>query len=150
MSKKILSLLGIIIGFAFVLIGILSFSGALGGNTSYPGSAPYSYDSGYASFGADYYTYSVNNTAETASAARTTAGNLNDIANFLKIFCGLFSICFGLLIVCCFGIYRAGLKEIGNKIPDETALVEAEEVVSEETAEVIVEEASTEEVATEE
>ena len=57
MNKKTLSLVGMIIGCVFVLIGILSLSGAVGGNTSYPSSAPYSYDSGYASFGGDYYTY---------------------------------------------------------------------------------------------
>ena len=142
MSKKTLSLVGIIVGFAFILIGILSFSGALGGNTSHPSSAPYSYDSGYASFGADYYTYSVNNTAETARAARTTASNLDDIADFIKNFCGLFSICFGLAIVCCFAIYRAGLKETDCKVADEVNLVESEKNTTEE---IVVEKVITEE-----
>ena len=138
MNKKTLSLVGMIVGFVFVLVGILSLSGALGGNTSYPGSAPYSYDSGYASFGGDYYTYSVNNAAETASAARTTARNLEEIAVFLKVFCGLFAICFGVVIVCCFGIYREGLKERETTV--ETISVEAEEVVAEETEEIVAEE----------
>lgn len=148
MNKKILSLVGMIVGFVFVLIGILSLSGALGGNASYPGSAPYSYESGYATFGGDYYTYSVNNTAETASAARTTANNLRDIADFLKMFCGLFSICFGAVIVCCFGIYRSGLKETEITVATETTSVETEEVVAEETEEVAAEE--TEEIVAEE
>ncbi len=153
MNKKTLSLVGMIVGFVFVLVGILSLSGALGGNTSYPGSAPYSYDSGYATFGADYYTYTVNNGAETASAARTTASNLGDIADFLKVFCGLFSMCFGAVIVCCFGIYRAGLKEAEIKVAVEETVAEeivaeeipAEEVVTEETEEVVAEEVASEE-----
>jgi hypothetical protein len=47
--KKMLSVIGLIIGLAFVVVGILSVSGALGGSTSSPSSAPYAYDSGYAS-----------------------------------------------------------------------------------------------------
>lgn len=153
MNKKTLSLVGMIVGFVFVLVGILSLSGALGGNTSYPGSAPYSYDSGYATFGADYYTYTVNNGAETASAARTAASNLGDIADFLKIFCGLFSTCFGAVIVCCFGIYRAGLKETEiENVAEETVTEEVadEEVPTEEGAVEETEEVVAEEVASEE
>ena len=48
---------------------------------------------------------------------------------FLKIFCGLFSICVGLVIVCCFGIYRAGLNEKGIAVAIDTTSVEAEKVV---------------------
>lgn len=142
MNKKTLSLVGMIIGCVFVLIGILSLSGALGGNTSYPSSAPYSYDSGYASFGGDYYTYSVNNTAETARAAITTAANLDDIAEFLKIFCGLFSLCFGAAVICCFGIYYVGLKKSDINVTTEPNLPKAEEIIVEE---VIAEEVVTEE-----
>ena len=147
MNKKTLSLVGMIIGCVFVLIGILSLSGALGGNTSYPSSAPYSYDSGYASFGGDYYTYSVNNTAETARAAITTAANLDDIAEFLKIFCGLFSLCFGAAVICCFGIYYVGLKKSDINVTTEPNLPKAEEIIVEE---VIAEEVVTEEVVTDE
>ena len=142
MSKKTLSLVGMIIGCVFVLVGILSFSGALGGNTSHPSSAPYSYDSGYASFGGDYYTYSVNNAAETASAARKTAANLDDIAEFLKIFCGLFSICFGAVVICCFGICYAGLRKSDINVTTEPNLPKAEEFAVEE---VVAEEVVTEE-----
>ena len=148
MNKKTLSLVGIIVGFVFVLVGILSLSGSLGGNTSYPDTAPYLYDSGYATFGADYYTYSVNNAAEAASAARTIATNLDDIADFLKIFCGLFSMCFGAAIVCCFGIYRVGLNEAEIKVKAEAATTEANKVVAEKAEEIVAEKA--EEIVTEE
>ena len=147
MNKKILSLVGMVMGLAFVLIGILSLCGALGGDTSSPGSAPYSYDSGYAVFGADYYTYSVNNSAEAASAARTAASNLDDIADFLKVFCGLFSMCFGAVIVCCFGIYRAGLKETAIKVTAGSDLPESNNTVTEETTEYVAEEVAEEVVA---
>ena len=86
MNRKVFATLGMIFGLLIALCGILTLSGKLGGDTSYPSSAPYSYDSGYASFGADFYTYVSNNAAETASAARTTAGNLEDIAELLKMF----------------------------------------------------------------
>ena len=104
MNRKNISLIGIIVGIAFVVVGVLAMAGVLGGDTSYPSSAPSNFNSGYASFNGDYYTYSVNNSAETATAARTTAGNLGDIADFLKIFCGLFSIGFGFVVACGFGI----------------------------------------------
>ena len=104
LSKKVLSVVGMIVGFVFIIVGILSMAGALGGEISYPGSAPYSYDSGYAQFGADYYSYSVNNSAEAASAARAAAYNLGDIAEFLAAFFGIASILFGLMVMCGFGI----------------------------------------------
>ncbi len=105
--KKVFSIIGMVVGLAFVIVGLVAMSGAMGGRASYPGSAPYGYDSGYAEFGADYYTYSVNNTAETASAARTTANNIRCISDFLLLFCGLSSMLFGLVIICAFGIVFA-------------------------------------------
>lgn len=104
MNRKNISLIGIIAGIAFIVVGILAMVGALGADATHAGSAPEKFASGYASFNGDYYTYSINNSAETATAARTTAGNLVDIADFLKIFCGLFSIGFGFVVACGFGI----------------------------------------------
>ena len=102
--KKFLSIVGLFVGLAFIVVGILTMSGTFGGWTSSPGSAPYYYDSGYASFGADYYTYSVNNSAEAASAARTAAYNLDHIAEFFLNFFGITSILFGLMVISGFGI----------------------------------------------
>ncbi len=118
MNKKVFSVMGMIVSLALVLCGILSMCGNLGGDTSYPGSAPYSYDSGYATFGGDYYTYSVNNTAETADAARTTAYNLDDIAGFLKTVCGLFMIGSGLIAFCAFGIVLSTCPAPDKSIPE--------------------------------
>lgn len=101
--KKIFPLVGMIVGLAFVLVGILSFTG-FSRYPVYGSSAPYSYDSGFAQFGADYYSYSVNNSAEAASAARAAAANAANTFHFLKMFCGCASILFGLIVVCGFGL----------------------------------------------
>lgn len=106
MSKKVFATLGMIFGLVIALCGILTVTGKMGGDTSYPSSAPYSYESGYASFGADFYTYVSNNSAEAASAARTTASNLEDIAELLKNVCGIFLMGFGMMGFCFFGAIR--------------------------------------------
>lgn len=106
MSKKVFATLGMIFGLVIALCGILTITGGMGGDTSYPSSAPYSYESGYASFGADFYTYVSNNSAEAASAARTTASNLEDIAELLKNVCGIFLMGFGMMGFCFFGTIR--------------------------------------------
>lgn len=106
MSKKVFATLGMIFGLVIALCGILTITGEMGGDTSYPSSAPYSYESGYASFGADFYTYVSNNSAEAASAARTTASNLEDIAELLKNVFGIFLIGFGMMGFCFFGAIR--------------------------------------------
>jgi len=102
MSKKIFSILGIVTGLLAVLFGILILSGAFGGDTDTASSASYPYDSGYASFGADFYTYVSNNAQEAASAARTTARNLNEIAHLLRASLGCLFIVFGLFTTCLF------------------------------------------------
>ncbi len=131
--KRKLSILGIIIGIAFVIVGVLSIFGVLCGNTSTPNSAPYYYDSGYASFGADYYTYSVNNTAEAASAARTIAYNIGYVADFLVLFCGLASVLFGLMVMCGFGIVLSSCGKAAVSVAvNETSNAVAEEAPVEE------------------
>lgn len=119
MRKKYLLLAGFAIGFAFVIVGILSLAGALGGDAHDASSAPSYYDSGYGKFGADYYTYSVNNSAAAASAARTTAGNVAEIAKFLTTFCGLSSILIGLLVMCGFALaLHSGVKETAEPLEE--------------------------------
>lgn len=100
--KRKFTLLGIITGLIVILFGILVMAGAFGANTYSASSSSY-YDSGYGRFGADFYTYVVNNAAETASAARTAANNLNHIAGFLRAVSGIMLMAFGLFMVCLFG-----------------------------------------------
>ena len=73
----------------------------------YPSSAPTKYDSGYATFGGDAYTYMANNAAEAASAARTVAGNQQDIFGLMQTVSGILLIGFGLLGFCHFGALKA-------------------------------------------
>ena len=104
MSKQTFATLGMVFSAVLVLCSILVFIGVMGGEASYPGSAPYSYDSGYATFGGDFYTYVSNNAAEAASASRTAANNVRELCDLMKNVCGLFLLGFGLLGFCHFGI----------------------------------------------
>ncbi len=106
MTKKRFATIGMIVSILIVLMGILVISGAFGGDGDYPGSAPSYYDSGYASFGGDFYTYVNNNAGEAASAARTTARNLDTLNDLAKNVCGIFLMGFGLMGLCAFGIVR--------------------------------------------
>lgn len=127
MSKKTFATLGMIFSAVIVLASILVFAGALGGDADYPSSAPYSYDSGYASFGADFYTYVSNNTAEAASASRTAANNVRELCDLMRNVCGCFLMGFGLLGICHFGIVRC---ECQKKETAECAATESEAPVA--------------------
>lgn len=104
-GKKIFSIIGMVVSAMIVITGILTISGVFGGNESY---IPYYYDSGYASFGADFYSY-VNNNAAAAARAVTS------LVLFAKSISGIFMICIGLLSLCHFGIahgeYAAAQKK---------------------------------------
>lgn len=110
MNKKTVSLIAMIVSVLIVFFGILVMAGSLGGDTGYASSA-YLYDSGYASFGADFYTYVSNNAAEAASASRTIASNLDAISQLLKNACGIFLMGFGLLSLCHFTMIWLGEKK---------------------------------------
>ena len=135
MSKKTFATLGMIVSVVLVLVSILIFTGVMGGDADYPGSASYSYDSGYASFGADFYTYVSNNAAEAASASRTAANNVRELCDLMKNVCGSFMLGFGLLGFAYFGIVRCDCKKeelvepvyIETEVPVETTDETAEE-----------------------
>ena len=111
MRKKTFATLGMVFSLVIVLAGILVLTGAMGGDAGSPSSAPYSYDSGYASFGADFYTYVCNNAAEAASASRTAANNIRELCDLLKSVSGCFLMGFGLVSFCHFGIVRCECKK---------------------------------------
>lgn len=132
MSKKSYAIIGIIIGAVLVLMGVLTMSGTFGGAADTASSASYLYDSGYASFGADFYTYVTNNAQEAASAGRTTARNLYEIAKLLKTVLGIMLIGFGLFSECLFGMKLAQMKADETKndetppVPDYTKIPDTE------------------------
>lgn len=110
MNRKTFASAGMAVSALIVIFGILFIAGALSGSTGLAGSAGAFYDSGYASFGADFYTYVSNNAAEAASAGRVVASNLDDIFHLAKAFGGIFLIGFGLLGLCYFGMKRTECK----------------------------------------
>lgn len=111
-GKKTFSLVGIIVSALIVIAGILTMSGVFGG---YGSSVSYIYDSGYASFGADFYSY-VNNNAARASYT------LINLIHFARVISGIFMICIGLLSLCHFGMARsecaADQKKLCEPMPE--------------------------------
>jgi len=116
--KKTFSILGIIVCCVIAFLGILVLAGKLGGEQSFAGSPAGYYDSGYATFGGDFYSY-VNNNAATA-AVRTGAivNNLNGISSLLKNVCGISMIGFGLIGICLFGIFCSSTNDTKNNAAD--------------------------------
>ena len=108
--KKKFALTGLISGCVLILIGILVFAGAFGGDFSSAYSS-YRYDSGYATFGADFYTYVSNNAAEAAEACRAAANNTREMGKVLKASCGSLLTFFGIFMLCTFGIKLGEFKE---------------------------------------
>lgn len=106
-SKKAFSTAGMIVSALIVIAGILAMSEVFGGGASY---VPYLYDSGYASFGGDFYSY-VNNNAALA------AQNVRNLLYFATTISGIFMICIGLLGVCYFGVARSECTPRTKKAP---------------------------------
>lgn len=132
MSKKLFVYIGMIAGLLAVLMGILVMTGAMGGNSFTVFGAPYKYDSGYATFGADFYTYVTNNAAEAAKASTTAAANLHEIAVLLKNVSGILLIAGGLFMLCFFGVQyaeceQAVLKEAPAEKPADESTEAADE-----------------------
>ncbi len=111
MNKKIFAISGMVVSALLIVFGIFVFAGVFG-RASFSVGPGYntSYDSGYAVFGNDYYTYTVNNMAQSADGAMWSARNLCQISLFLSSFCGIFTIGIGLLGICAFGVVFAGCE----------------------------------------
>ncbi len=112
--KKIFSILGMAGGLLLIILGFLTIFGNFG-DAIYSVESSYGYDSGYATFGSDYYTYSSNNMAEAASGAAATANNLREISDLLRNSLGWFMMMFGLAIICGFGIVFSDFITLKSK-----------------------------------
>lgn len=131
-NPSIFKLIGMLVGVILIIVGIVTIAGGLGGNGYYADTAPYSYDTGYATFGADFYSYVCNNSAEAAEGALTAARNTRAIGELLRNVCGVAFIAFGLVDICAFGLIPvAGKKEettnvtaADNTATDSTAATE--------------------------
>lgn len=108
MSKKLFATIGMIVCVVFVIMGFVTIGQD---NECSIASRSGLYDSGLTSFGADFYTYSNNNTAEAASAARITANNIYELYDLLADVFGWFFVFTGLIGFCAFGVIRSGSHE---------------------------------------
>lgn len=105
MSKKVFATIGMVVCVLFVIVGFVTMGQD---NECSTASRSGMYDSGLTTFGADFYTYSNNNTAEAASAARTTANNIYHLYDFLSNVFGWLFVFAGLSGFCHFGVVFAG------------------------------------------
>lgn len=120
--RKASPVIGLILGLIMALSGILIIAGVLGGD-QYSSSHPsYGFDHGYATFGADAYTYLCNNAADTAEAVHSLNSNLRELTDLIKNISGTAMIITGLIAACFFGMH------IGTPVK-ETATPEAAQPV---------------------
>lgn len=97
--RKVFAILGIVFSIVLVVFGLTVIGGDLGGSPSQASGGSYLYTSGYAKFGADFYTYVSNNAADAASAGRTTANNVYELFHLVKQMGGLLMKGLGLLMI---------------------------------------------------
>ena len=112
MNKKF-KILGMVVSIALVIFGIVVMCGTFA-EYSYPRTATTGYDSGYAIFGADFYNYVCNNSAEAASATRTVAYNTIDLIKLVSGGFGAVIMAMGLLGFCFFGMVPGGVIKVEN------------------------------------
>lgn len=133
MNKKVFATVGMIVCAVLIVVGFVMIG--QGNECSHAYSSSY-YDSGFTTFGADFYTYSSNNTAEAASAARTTANNLyelydlvGDAFGWLFVFAGLIGLChFGILRADCPNVVSPDMPVAREPLPVAMPMEETEEV----------------------
>ena len=112
--NKIFKILGMVVSIGLVIFGILIMTGTFRDSVSYPDYALSSYDHGYAIFGADFYNYVCNNSAEAADAAQAAAYNTVDIIEILTGGFGAVIMAMGLLGFCFFGVVPGGVIKVQN------------------------------------
>ena len=104
-----------IAGAVLIVLGIVAVSGGFA-NTYGPNNYT-SYDHGFATFGADYYTYSVNNSASAANAAASASNNARETVKLLESCLGIFMIFSGVFAICGFGAVFAGCANADKDDP---------------------------------
>lgn len=105
-------IVGVVIGIIIAIFGALIFFEAIDFGVYSSGESDVLYENGYATFGADYYTYTVNNIAKVSTYIQRT---MKLILKFL----GSFLFCTGTFNTLFFAAIK-GSKEVDNiKIIDE-------------------------------
>ena len=123
--RKFFSIVGILFSCVIIFWGLQYLNlnrDYVGGRLSSPSSAsgaPSYVDSGYASFGADFYTFVTNNAADAAEAVHTVASNqiqlfdqLYQLKTVFSQFFGYFLISLGGIGVCLFGCLFASPQPV--------------------------------------
>lgn len=119
--KKGFVLAGMVCGALAIVIGICIMFGIFGGNPDYFVGVGSRYDKGYASFGADAYTYISNNAAWAASAAEVAARNAQELVELARNVGGCLFIVIGAFMVCFFGMRYS---EFGKMSEEQTSTPE--------------------------
>ena len=103
-NKKNAAIIGAALSLVIILFGILVLSGAFGAKTEKAPSSSSKYDTGYATFGADFYNFASNNAYEAAVATRAVADNLHALGKLIKNVSGLTLLALGFLGCGYFGL----------------------------------------------
>ena len=128
--KKIFSIIGMAVSCVLIILGIMVAMGEMGGANSYASisykSAETSpYDSGWAKFGSDFYTYSNNNAYDAAVAARAASANayeaaeaaaaastnIRELSDLMEMVFGIMLMAMGAFGFLGFGVVFAGTNE---------------------------------------
>ena len=109
--KKIFSIAGMVVSCVIILLGIMVMAGELTNGYDYYSTAGYSYDSGAASFGGDFYTFVNNNAYEAAAAAQATSRNVGNLIRNVDLIAGILLMGMGAFGLLGFGVVFAGTRE---------------------------------------
>lgn len=103
MSKKISKIIGLVVSVILIIVGIAIFNGELTGDRYYSEPSVYSYDYGYATFGADFYTFVSNNAALAAYHTGKAEAQISNMITLMENVFGWVFITAGMFGICKFG-----------------------------------------------
>ncbi len=101
-AKKGLNMLGVLIGIAVIVFGVLCIAN--------PADSYSTNSSEYASFGADFYTYQYQATTDAVRNTAVTANNIRELGEMIATYAGVAFIVAGLLIMIYFSKTLVDIK----------------------------------------
>ena len=114
-KNKVVPIIGMIVGFIAIILGILVLIGVFTDKTSiaYPS---YFYDYGYAQFGSDYYSYTNNNMAYAAYSSSAAFNQTLYLTNLVSSIAGFSFILFGAITSLVFATKIPSSKKQDNEL----------------------------------